>query len=121
MWGYEYYRPELFSSTEPFLVAHFLFYNTIAILFAFRQPPDLRGVVSRHAEIRVQALDRHGAAIDTVARGITAGTYQHEVDHLDGILFIDRMPNLASLSFESELHHLFAGGDSDDGQERSDD
>jgi len=45
MWGYEYYRPELFASTEPFLVAHFLFYNTIAILFAFRQSPDLRGIV----------------------------------------------------------------------------
>ena len=45
LWGIEYYRPELFASTEPFLVAHFLFYTVIAILFAFRQPPDLRGVV----------------------------------------------------------------------------
>lgn len=45
LWGMEYYRPELFASTEPFLVAHFLFYTVIAILFAFRQPPDLRGVV----------------------------------------------------------------------------
>ena len=45
LWGMEYYRPELFASTEPFLVAHFLFYTAIAILFAFRQPPDLRGIV----------------------------------------------------------------------------
>lgn len=45
MWGYEYYRPGLFASTEPFLVAHFLFYQAIAVLFAFRQPPRLRGVV----------------------------------------------------------------------------
>lgn len=45
MWGYEYYRPELFASTEPFLVVHFLFYQAIAILFAFRQPPNLRGIV----------------------------------------------------------------------------
>lgn len=45
LWGYEYYRPELFGSTEPFLVLYFLFYQAIAILFAFRQPPDLRGVV----------------------------------------------------------------------------
>ena len=44
-WGYEYYRPELFASTEPFLLAHFLFYQAIAILFAFRQPPRLRGLV----------------------------------------------------------------------------
>ena len=53
--------------------------------------PDLRGVVSRFAELRVQALDRHGAPIDTVVRGITAGTFQHEVDHLDGTLFVDRV------------------------------
>jgi uncharacterized membrane protein len=45
MWGYEYYRPELFASTEPFLVMFFLFYQAIAILFAFRQPPNLRGLV----------------------------------------------------------------------------
>ena len=44
-WGYEYYRPELFTSTEPFLLAFFLFYQAIAILFAFRQPPKLRGIV----------------------------------------------------------------------------
>jgi len=45
LWGYEYYRPDLFASTEPFLVAFFLFYQAIAILFAFRQPPELRGIV----------------------------------------------------------------------------
>jgi len=45
MWGYEYYRPEYIASTEPFLVAFFLFYQAIAILFAFRQPPRLRGLV----------------------------------------------------------------------------
>ena len=44
-WGYEYYRPELFASTEPFLLAFFLFYQAIAVLFAIRQPPNLRGVV----------------------------------------------------------------------------
>jgi uncharacterized membrane protein len=45
LWGYDYYRPELFSSTEPFLIAFFLFYQAIAILFALRQPPKLRGFV----------------------------------------------------------------------------
>jgi peptide deformylase len=53
--------------------------------------PDLRGVVSRFAELRVQAWDRHGNPIDHVTKGITAGTYQHEVDHLDGKLFVDRV------------------------------
>ena len=39
---------------------------------------------------------------------------QHEVDHLDGILFVDRMTDLSTLSFESELHHLFAEEGEDD-------
>lgn len=59
--------------------------------------PDLRGEVPRHAEIRVQALDRHGAPIDRVVRGITAGTFQHECDHLDGKLFVDRVADTTSL------------------------
>jgi peptide deformylase len=59
--------------------------------------PDLRGVVSRHAEIRVQAWDRHGEPIDRIVRGITAGTFQHEVDHLDGMLFVDRVTDTRSL------------------------
>lgn len=45
LWGYHYYRPELFASTEPFLVLHFLFYNAIAILYALRQAPQRAGLV----------------------------------------------------------------------------
>ncbi len=45
LWGAQYYRPEFFSTTEPFLIAFFLLYVGIAVLFAIRQPPDLRGVV----------------------------------------------------------------------------
>lgn len=53
--------------------------------------PDLRGKVWRSAELRVQALDRHGEPLDYEVRGITAGTFQHECDHLDGKLFLDRV------------------------------
>lgn len=69
--------------------------------------PDLRGVVPRHAEIRVQALDRHGGTIDMVTRGITAGTYQHECDHLDGKLFVDRVTDPTTLCTWKEFarHH----------------
>jgi peptide deformylase len=52
--------------------------------------PDLRGSLQRHPAIRVRYLDREGAEREQVKRGLTAGTYQHEVDHLDGILFVDR-------------------------------
>jgi peptide deformylase len=53
--------------------------------------PDLRGTVDRHEAVRVRYLDRDGVEHDEVRRGLTAGTFQHEVDHLDGILFLDRV------------------------------
>ena len=45
LWGYQYYKPELLASTEPFLLLYFLFYQAIAILFALRQPPQRLGIV----------------------------------------------------------------------------
>jgi peptide deformylase len=53
--------------------------------------PNLRGNVMRHVSVRVRYLDRHGVAHDEVKRGLTAGTFQHELDHLDGVLFLDRV------------------------------
>ena len=53
--------------------------------------PNLRGNVHRHVNIRVRYLDRHGVAHDEVRRGLTAGTFQHECDHLEGVLFLDRV------------------------------
>jgi peptide deformylase len=53
--------------------------------------PDLRGTVERLAAVRVSYLDRHGNEREEVRRGLTAGTFQHEVDHLDGVLFLDRV------------------------------
>jgi len=44
-WGYQYYKPAFFTSTEPFLILYFLFYQAIAILYALRQPPERMGVV----------------------------------------------------------------------------
>jgi peptide deformylase len=53
--------------------------------------PDLRGSVARHVTVRVRWSDRDGVAHDEVQRGLTAGTFQHECDHLDGVLFLDRV------------------------------
>ena len=53
--------------------------------------PNLRGSVHRHVNIRVRWLDEHGSPHDEVRRGLTAGTFQHECDHLDGVLFLDRV------------------------------
>lgn len=53
--------------------------------------PDLRGSVHRHVNVRVRSLDEQGNPRDETKRGLTAGTYQHECDHLDGVLFLDRV------------------------------
>jgi peptide deformylase len=52
--------------------------------------PGLRGDVPRAMSVRVRYLDRHGVSHEEERRGLTAGTFQHEVDHLDGVLFLDR-------------------------------
>lgn len=59
--------------------------------------PDLRGVVERPVELRLRAWDREGRDIDRVVKGLTAGTVQHEVDHLDGRLFLDRVEDPRTL------------------------
>jgi peptide deformylase len=52
--------------------------------------PGLRGTLPRQMQVRVTYLDRQGEEHSEVKRGLTAGTFQHEVDHLNGILFVDR-------------------------------
>lgn len=52
--------------------------------------PGLRGDVERYLTVRVKYFDRDGKQRELVADGLTAGTFQHEVDHLDGVLFTDR-------------------------------
>ena len=60
--------------------------------------PNLRGVVSRFVNVRVRYLDRDGVEHDEIKRGLTAGTFQHELDHLDGVLFLDRVHDSHSLT-----------------------
>jgi peptide deformylase len=60
--------------------------------------PNLRGEVPRHMNVRVRYTDREGEEHDEVRRGLTAGTFQHELDHLDGTLFLDRVADPATLT-----------------------
>lgn len=64
---------------------------------------DLRGRVLRHQRVRLRAQDRTGAQITRELSGFPARVFQHEVDHLDGIVFVDRMQDMASLMFLAEL------------------
>ncbi|MFO0666319.1 MAG: peptide deformylase [Polyangiaceae bacterium] len=59
--------------------------------------PNLRGEVRRVVHVRVEAWDREGRALDYEVKGLSAGTFQHEVDHLDGKLFVDRVEETQSL------------------------
>jgi peptide deformylase len=65
--------------------------------------PDIRGRVVRAREIKVKAYDRRGRRIEINARGFTARVIQHEADHLDGVLFFDRMESLETLTFLDEF------------------
>jgi len=64
--------------------------------------PDFRGRVPRIKRIRLKGFDRDGKAIDREIEGFPAVVYQHELDHLNGVIFLDRMPDLKTLSYLSE-------------------
>jgi peptide deformylase len=64
--------------------------------------PDLRGRVPRAREIAVRAFDRDGERIELRAHDFSARVIQHETDHLDGVLFLDRMRSFETLSFLDE-------------------
>jgi len=68
--------------------------------------PDLRGVVLRWRRLRLEALDRHGAAYTVEAEGFFARVIQHECDHLDGRVYLDRMEGMRSLSFLREFERF---------------
>jgi peptide deformylase len=63
----------------------------------------LRGKVTRPSIIRVQALDRHGSSLDFEASGLYAVCIQHELDHLIGKTFLDRMTDLSTLTQMQEF------------------
>lgn len=66
----------------------------------------LRGFVDRHVNLEVSYHDRHGERHQQVVRGLTAGTWQHECDHLDGRLIVDRAdPRTLATWEEYERHH----------------
>jgi peptide deformylase len=73
--------------------------------------PDLRGLVPRHPAVRVYALDRHGQRLDFRAEGYEARIIQHEFDHLNGIVFLDRMRDLRSLAFGAEWEQFMTKDD----------
>ena len=70
--------------------------------------PDIRGMVPRFTSVVVKALDRDGRAIELRLKNFAARVAQHETDHLDGILFFDRMTSLQSLTYLDEYSRYHA-------------
>ncbi|MDF1626752.1 MAG: peptide deformylase [Parvibaculaceae bacterium] len=67
--------------------------------------PGLRGLVPRHRRIIYRGVDLDGELIERRAQGFHARVVQHECDHLDGVLYPQRMPDMRALIFESEVKH----------------
>ena len=70
--------------------------------------PRLRGMVPRYRRLRWRGRNRHGEAVQGEAEGLFARILQHEVDHLEGILFLMRMPDLRYLALEDQVERLLA-------------
>ncbi|MDX1433821.1 MAG: peptide deformylase [Gammaproteobacteria bacterium] len=71
--------------------------------------PGLRGVVPRYRRIRYRGVDQQGRPLEREVEDFHARVVQHEVDHLDGILYPQRMLDLAKLGFEDEITLAMAG------------
>jgi peptide deformylase len=75
--------------------------------------PGLRGQVPRLAALRLSALDRDGKPVVLDAKGFFARVIQHECDHLDGTVYLDRMREMRSLCFLDEFDRFVLAGDAD--------
>jgi len=71
--------------------------------------PDMRGIVPRFGSVRLEARDREGNPIDVVAKEFFARVIQHETDHLNGIVYVDRMRDLSTLTHLAEWNKYWLG------------
>jgi len=70
--------------------------------------PDIRGMVPRYTDVTLRAFDRIGKPIERRLKNFPARVAQHETDHLDGVLFFDRMTSMQSLTFLEEYSRYHA-------------
>lgn len=71
--------------------------------------PGMTGAVPRWRRIRYRGLDRDGNPVERVAEGFHARVVQHECDHLDGVLYPSRMPDLSQFGFVEEMRRRMEG------------
>lgn len=73
--------------------------------------PGIRGMVPRYVDITLKALDRDGRPFEMQLKKFAARVAQHETDHLDGVLFFDRMTSMASLTYLEEYSRYHSKDD----------
>ena len=81
--------------------------------------PDMRGVVPRHEKVVVQGFDRRARAIRVEAEGFFARILQHEIDHLDGLVFLDRMEDMKTLTFTKEFERFWMRQEGEEEEEEA--
>lgn len=79
--------------------------------------PDIQGKVSRFSKIRLKGLDYEGKDYEEEFEGFAARICQHEADHLEGVIFFDRMNDLHTLTFGQEYHRFWAKREEPDNTE----
>jgi peptide deformylase len=73
--------------------------------------PDLRGMVPRWRTVRVEAFGRDGKPLAFTAKDFHARVVQHECDHLDGLVYLDRMTSMETVAFLPEFHRSWLAGE----------
>ena len=76
--------------------------------------PDIRGRVPRFTQVRIEALDRKGKPFQLELKDFPARVVQHETDHLDGVLFFDRMAKFDTLTYLDEYSRYHRGAKDDE-------
>ena len=70
--------------------------------------PNLRGLVPRYTQIEISYFDRNGQKVQTIYNDFLARVFQHELDHLDGITFVDRISSSKDLISETQWYQQYA-------------
>ena len=87
--------------------------ETITLMEGCLSVAGIRGRVTRPRKVHVTALDRNGSPLDFIWEGVPAAVVQHETDHLDGILYVDRAEP-GTLAFLTELQRAARAAEKDD-------
>ena len=85
---------------------HFLTDQTRGFWEGCLSVPGLRGFVERPRKIRVAYLNEKGEEREIIAEGFLATVLQHELDHLEGILYVDRIKDIKLLTYQEEFEHF---------------